>query len=366
MEFELNITVIAIVFGLVGLLALIFLLFTRDVKQMTQVAGSILVISITLFADHAAVYTISVFVIATLVTELQFLEKIAALIWNRKEYWKYLESATVEEIRNKVESDVESEFEKENSDEADEAQKIDSVNESADEEGEDIFKDIGKGRKELINEAIQFERDVLNHIEESMPFSYKRFKREVIITSGAKSYVLDGIIETDEVHYLLEIKNINRASTLYRGINQIEIFANAYKNFLRERNMYVSVQPLFIIPDKMNLGESINDIPIVRFNQSDKKFYHLQKYYTGHSTSFKTAQNENELESLLIEFLAKFSKWAFSPLRIQKWGGRQSGFEKLDFYSVKEIREKLEELLKAGKLEERTSKKGNKLYRIKL
>ena len=47
-------------------------------------------------------------------------------------------------------------------------------------------------------------------------------------------------------------------------------------------------------------------------------------------------------------------------------GSRQPGFASFDLYSVNEIREQLEEMLSDGVLEERESKKGNKLYRIKL
>lgn len=63
---------IASLFAIVGLVTCIVLMFKSDRKLVTQLLGAILVVSISFSAHHTVVYTISVFVIATLVTELQF------------------------------------------------------------------------------------------------------------------------------------------------------------------------------------------------------------------------------------------------------------------------------------------------------
>lgn len=69
-------------------------------------------------------------------------------------------------------------------------------------------------------------------------------------------------------------------------------------------------------------------------------------------------------DDLVVNFLTRFNQWAFSPLRIQKWGGTQTGFEKLSQLSTDDIRATLEHLKESGEVEIRTSKKGNTLYRV--
>ncbi|CAH7201943.1 conserved hypothetical protein [Vibrio chagasii] len=72
------------------------------------------------------------------------------------------------------------------------------------------------------------------------------------------------------------------------------------------------------------------------------------------------------LRKLLLEFLQKYSEWAFSPSRIRVWGSKQQGFSSLSDYEHPFIRSTLQKLVSEGKLETRVSKKGNTLYRIAL
>ncbi|SRX74752.1 hypothetical protein [Aequorivita antarctica] len=71
---------------------------------------------------------------------------------------------------------------------------------------------------------------------------------------------------------------------------------------------------------------------------------------------------DNSPDELVIKFLEQYNQWAFSALRIRKWGARQSGFENLSNYQTEEIRESLRRLLSKKKVETRVSKKGNTLY----
>ncbi|MFI1743204.1 hypothetical protein [Thalassobellus sediminis] len=72
--------------------------------------------------------------------------------------------------------------------------------------------------------------------------------------------------------------------------------------------------------------------------------------------------DENNSDEIVMKFLEKYSQWAFSALRIRKWGAKQSGFENLSNYQIEEIRESLRRLLSKRKVETRVSKKGNTLY----
>ncbi|MDO5970238.1 hypothetical protein Q4Q35_10505 [Flavivirga aquimarina] len=72
-----------------------------------------------------------------------------------------------------------------------------------------------------------------------------------------------------------------------------------------------------------------------------------------------------ELEDDILRFLETYSKWYFSPLRIQKWGSKQSGFESLSQYDTYSIKTELQSLLNQGKLKTAKSQKGNTIYKLK-
>ena len=61
-----------------------------------------MVIALSFGANHPIVYGLSIFIIAALITELHFIEKLGALVWRRKEHHQYLlQKATAEEVENK-------------------------------------------------------------------------------------------------------------------------------------------------------------------------------------------------------------------------------------------------------------------------
>lgn len=360
--------IIASIFAIVGLIAAVIFMRGGDKKYSTQLLGSILVVSISFSAHNTVVYTISVFVIATLVTELQFLEKIAALIWNRKEYWDYLSgNASKEEIKAKVKAEVEAEIEKDGLAGVDDVEPVEEIDQEPTGITDIEDKEIPRDKNKLVLNALQFERSVIDSMGSgNIPFPVNQFRKEVRITSGAKKYIIDGIVETDDVHYVIEIKNITRPSSLVNAVRQIETYKSTYENYLRERKIRAAVQPIIIIPDDVNISGAFRGIPIAKYNAASNSFSNLNSSYPDYELSMVGVASDDSLRNVLLDFLKQYSRWAFSPLRIQKWGSKQAGFEKLDLYTTNEIRQTLVTLLNDGLLDERTSKKGNKLYRIKL
>lgn len=55
----------------------------------TPLVGSLFIVTLALVANNWFVYALSIIIIATLVTELEFLEKVMSLLWDRKYYWDY-------------------------------------------------------------------------------------------------------------------------------------------------------------------------------------------------------------------------------------------------------------------------------------
>jgi hypothetical protein len=99
---------------------------------------------------------------------------------------------------------------------------------------------------------------------------------------------------------------------------------------------------------------------------NSKELADLQKQIDELKSKLSTNQVElsedNISDKIVMEFLERYSQWAFSAVRISKWGAKQSGFGDLSNYQTEEIRESLRRLLSKKKVETRVSKKGNTLY----
>ncbi|MCT4628821.1 toll/interleukin-1 receptor domain-containing protein [Winogradskyella sp.] len=71
------------------------------------------------------------------------------------------------------------------------------------------------------------------------------------------------------------------------------------------------------------------------------------------------------LSNEILRFLKAYNKWYFSPLRIQKWGGKRDGFEKLREFDSYSIKSELEKLKNIGKVKSTLSQQGNTIYKLK-
>jgi hypothetical protein len=89
-----------------GLIVYLFNLskkFDKDV--VSKIAGVFLVTGLAIAANNYYVYGMSIFIIATIITKLDFLENLAAIFSKDAHYWNYkiaVNNATKEEVRKKA------------------------------------------------------------------------------------------------------------------------------------------------------------------------------------------------------------------------------------------------------------------------
>lgn len=67
-------------------------LFRKETSYISKVYAILAIIGITLLANHVSTYFASIFIIATAVTELEFLQNLAAIIRGDKHYFEYLKT----------------------------------------------------------------------------------------------------------------------------------------------------------------------------------------------------------------------------------------------------------------------------------
>jgi hypothetical protein len=78
--------------GILAIIALIFALislFTKLRQHTIRLSALLFISSLALFSNHWSTYFAALFIIATTVTELEFLERLAAIIRGSKHYFDY-------------------------------------------------------------------------------------------------------------------------------------------------------------------------------------------------------------------------------------------------------------------------------------
>ena len=173
----------------------------------------------------------------------------------------------------------------------------------------------------LSADYLQFERSVIANLgPRTIPFPYQQLKRQVKISVGATHFIVDAIIESGSIHYLIEIKHTTALSSLAGATKQIEMYKSVYEQYLAERKMSVVVQPLIIVPKSIGDIKQFRGIPIVSFDQDANTFSNLKAAYGDYELNLEEIASIESLSSILLNFLGEYSRWAFSPLRISKMG----------------------------------------------
>jgi hypothetical protein len=118
-----------------------------------------------------------------------------------------------------------------------------------------------------------------------------------------------------------------------------------------------------------NVETAINDLSMRLNELSPATGSAPRQYAVLQARSIKAFREElvsDDLARLLQAFLDKYSKWSFSAARIQNWGSRQPGFDRLATISLADIHEKLRQLVASDLVRIRVSKTGASLYRSAL
>lgn len=192
---------VATVFSAAALYGL-FLSRDENLREHTTRLGAVLLIAaITLFSDHAAVYFAAIFIVATAVTELDFLQNLAAILRGNADYFRY----KIEQLGTKEQEEK-------------------AKREQAELDGEKPE----AGGSELkaavrLNRIMNAEAAALDRMEE---YFGAKIKRNVRISSGNEAIELDGLIPSivDDVksERLIEVKYLRSPGTFS---NFVGIFA---------------------------------------------------------------------------------------------------------------------------------------------
>ncbi|AZL68818.1 hypothetical protein [Pseudomonas oryziphila] len=261
------------VFGVVGLLwMLIFSFIHRDIVSSTKLIGSALVLGMAFAANHVVTYGLSIFIVATLVTELHFLEKIAALFWNRDKYWEHLQKQSPSAVEEKAEA------------EALEMQGESIPVGNAPSQGATLG-EVGTGGKNetpvtsrssteksnLVERLLDTEdRVLLNLVQPGGYFEGGKLLRSYAVRYEGKYAQFDGIIKFADSHYVVEVKHGTNVSLANAAISKTKNLAGTYRKVLLMQGEEVSVRPVVLFPDTIEKqGIDTSKVMLFVFNSEN-------------------------------------------------------------------------------------------------
>ncbi|MBE0615082.1 MAG: hypothetical protein IH604_15525 [Burkholderiales bacterium] len=267
-------------FAIVGLfVAAICIFFPRQQSVSIKLLGSLMVLALAFAANNVAVYSLAIFIVATLVTDLDFLEKIAALFWNRDKYWEYrMGQIPPSEVKARVASEAQQEAEAESSTTTETGVKPEKER-------------LGPSAiKSFVADALSFERAVNNALAAGHgPFAPTRIITNRRLRSSSGAVELDAIVETPSADYVVEIKYSKRPHVLLNALAAVERGAGAYRAYLNERGIVKEVIPVAVIPAGVSAPSLFRGVmPVLQFNSTEQEFVNQEEFLTAVRTRRET------------------------------------------------------------------------------
>lgn len=150
----------------------------------TKLFAIMIVVSLSFFASHWGTYFAAIFIVATAVTELDFLQNLAAIISKDKNYFEYRKEALSKEqnIKRKAEEVVEEEFKK--------TMKSQKSYRANDKTTVNINELIDLPRASIIRMAFEVEDKALDFLSKT----YSNIERGVRLSGAGEHIDADGLI----------------------------------------------------------------------------------------------------------------------------------------------------------------------------
>jgi hypothetical protein len=228
----------------------VILLFKDEdffIEKCLKIGGALLIALISLFSNSEFVYIVSIFIIATFITKLDFLENFAAIIWNRAFVFEYRKASLIPQSKAEIKINTEKNLLVSNKLISDESSRVNK---------ESLIKFEDSAIKKLLS------FDFIGKIQRNL---------KLRLGSGA-TYYFDAIISSSNFEYIIEVKyllsNDSIIKTIQKLTNNINILDNYYKN--NRINKFISA--ILIIPSTSNFTDTDEDIFVLKYNEQNDTF----------------------------------------------------------------------------------------------
>jgi hypothetical protein len=298
--------IMAQVFGIAGLAWMVIYSILSGESSKVKLIGSGLVLSLAFAANNVWTYGLSIFIVATLVTELQFLEKLAAMFTNRDKYWDFLaQQSTPEQSKQKaileaVES-VEAEKAEQNNEsprvdtpmttsgvsENPKSPAVDTVHQQASEQpmpssetsprNSNDFKEakISPAQYSVESRAkdiLKFQEDAFHALKKYISALEGAELRSQMMFSGPGFAIeVDALLKTESVDYIVEIKNTRSFSGVAKAQFLLSKLMSRYGDLMSSARVRKQVKGILIVPKGVwQKKEESSDVLVLELDQKTK------------------------------------------------------------------------------------------------
>ncbi|MCT4631909.1 MAG: hypothetical protein N4A76_04115 [Firmicutes bacterium] len=239
---------VGIVIISISLLMIIISIFNILKEKLMKLIGVTLIVGLSLVSNSNSNYFLSILVIATLITELDFLQNIAAIIRNSDSYFSY-KFQSHQEIENKI---------------LKEAEEISEVIKEDGTEDSFMVNDDNKYLK-ATHFGILVEELTIKYLERKYK---KEIKRNILLSEGFRGKLeVDGLMEDNKKIKLFEIK------TSKRGFVPPEIVRRSVKkyceNLNNDRYSGRKIECVIVLVGVYN-EKQIDELNMIILNYNDK------------------------------------------------------------------------------------------------
>lgn len=238
--------------GLLLILVLVIslLLFIPKIhSKLLKIISIFLIISLTLFANNFWIYFLCTLVIATSITNVDFLENIAAIVRNSDSYFNYKSSkASKKQVENKIEDEILTE------NESSESEVINNTTMTL------IHNSAPDNNK--ITDFVKLEELALS--EEEKYFNSK-IERNIIFRNKNQNLCVDGIIdsEVDDMISvkLFEVKILRNLDLLLNNVEMIKRIESVYRKYISITHKIAKLNLTIVVRDENSIKqEHINKL----------------------------------------------------------------------------------------------------------
>lgn len=217
---------------LLGVIYTFWSMHVNSRAQATKLLAICFIASFSLFSNHPATYFAAIFIIATAVTELEFLQNLAAIIRGNSDYFDYKKEALSKEEKEKKEQQ--------------ENKKL-GITMTA-------TPTVIKAADKLTPNFLQVEDAAMENIAKRYNYNIERNVR--IKNSKGQEVEFDGLVtgeeDSDTIIEVKYIRDIGRVRDVWRFS---EIYEDRAKMYKQITGRAVKIHPVFVVSEKSDASK---------------------------------------------------------------------------------------------------------------
>ena len=244
---------------MIGTLALALVLVPFGVfgklekEPIHKITGVLFVVGLALGARDPWIFAIAIFIVATMITSQDFLEKLAALVMRNGKYFDYLiAKASASEVEEKTKREL-------------------------DRDGNDST--LTPDQTNPVQFALGFEAAALEILrQQGGLFPSHHVRTGIRLGRGSRKSIVDAIASGPLADYIVEVKASRSSAALYRATEQIRRYIDAYQSTISLQGQSNPVKGIIVVPNVARHPNFIgNDLAVLKFDIDKLEFTNLSE-----------------------------------------------------------------------------------------